>query len=191
MLQRFRTNCKCGNFLKIEFEVGSNGVQIHCQCGELLVEYLKDVSDSPLETLNQAFQTEIGDWENTERIEAKPAAPVEQQNILRQTTRQFGEYTLIQELGKGAMGKVYLACGKNGEKVALKVLSKPENSSMVDYFLREAMVLRQLQHKNIVKMRGCGNSNGMRREENHPPGHQAAEYLHHREHSRFFRGMPA
>lgn len=57
------------------------------------------------------------------------------------------------------MGKVYLAQGSSGEKVEVKVLTKPENPTMIEYFLREARVLCQLQHRNIVKIAGCGNCN--------------------------------
>jgi len=65
---------------------------------------------------------------------------------------QLGSYTIIEELGSGAMGTVYRAEGESGE-VALKVvhphlLTQPD---VLSRFEREARVGQSLNHENIVR----------------------------------------
>jgi len=63
-------------------------------------------------------------------------------------------YTTIRELGRGAMGVVYLARhNQSGRMVALKLIA-PESAatrSAIDRFLREMSVISQLKHPNIVE----------------------------------------
>ncbi|HVS39420.1 MAG TPA: FHA domain-containing serine/threonine-protein kinase [Gemmataceae bacterium] len=73
-------------------------------------------------------------------------------------------YRLIRELGRGSMGLVYLAVRRNDFwPVALKTIIPAAGGSeaQVTRFLREAGILRQLEHPNIVAFRDMGESGGM------------------------------
>ena len=77
-------------------------------------------------------------------------AKVEQQEELPE---KIGPYTVLESLGKGGMGEVFLAqdpvCGR---KVALKrIRAEPKaNKTIQDRFLREAQVASVLSHPSIV-----------------------------------------
>ncbi len=64
-------------------------------------------------------------------------------------------YEVIEELGKGGMGKVYKAVDKEiNEEVAIKLL-KPEiasDESTVERFRNELKFARKIAHKNVCKM---------------------------------------
>lgn len=78
--------------------------------------------------------------------------------------KQFGRYRIEQELGKGAMGVVYLAEDTQlGRKVALKI---PKRSSLKDAvslerFYREARTTSQLRHNNICPVFDVGDIDGV------------------------------
>jgi serine/threonine-protein kinase len=70
-------------------------------------------------------------------------------------------YRVVRELGRGSMGVVYLAVRDSDQDlVALKTLVEKGQPSpqAVARFLREASVLQQLRHPNIVAYRDMGNS---------------------------------
>jgi serine/threonine protein kinase len=77
---------------------------------------------------------------------------------------KLGRYNIIRELGKGAMGVVYLARDPMiGRLVALKTLRAPEAGESVldlrefhDRFLREAQAAGNLSHPNIVTLHDVG-----------------------------------
>ena len=79
------------------------------------------------------------------------------------TFQPVGHYTALRELGRGAMGVVYLARHKQtGLQVALKAIV-PESAttrSAIDRFLREMSVISQLKHPNIVEWLEQGTSQG-------------------------------
>ena len=68
-----------------------------------------------------------------------------------------GRYTLERELGRGGMAMVYLAHGRDGAEVALKVLN-PDLGSTIggDRFRREIRVATRLQHPNILSVLDSG-----------------------------------
>ena len=66
-----------------------------------------------------------------------------------------GRYQIIEELGKGGMGKVYKALDTEiGERVAVKLL-KPEiaaDENMIRRFKNELKLARKITHKNVCRM---------------------------------------
>ncbi len=72
-------------------------------------------------------------------------------------------YRLVRELGKGGMGIVYLALRQSDQAVvALKTIRPTGDASRedVERFLREADILRRLDHPHIVGFREMGEANG-------------------------------
>jgi serine/threonine-protein kinase len=72
-------------------------------------------------------------------------------------------YLIVREVGRGAMGLVSMALRKSdGALVALKTIMPAVAGSRanVDRFFREASILRELEHPNIVAFREMGESNG-------------------------------
>jgi tetratricopeptide (TPR) repeat protein/predicted Ser/Thr protein kinase len=76
-----------------------------------------------------------------------------------------GRYQIIEELGKGGMGKVYRALDKQlNEEVALKLI-RPEISSdkkTVERFSNELKISRKIVHKNIARMYDLNEEKGTR-----------------------------
>lgn len=69
-------------------------------------------------------------------------------------------YRLERLLGRGGMGTVFLACSDRGEKVAVKLISPTtsEDPAAVARFLREAAIIRRLEHPGIVGYRAVGKA---------------------------------
>jgi len=76
-----------------------------------------------------------------------------------------GRYQIIEELGKGGMGKVYKALDTEiREKIALKLLN-PEISSdreTIERFRNELKLARKIAHRNVCKMYDLGEEKGTR-----------------------------
>jgi serine/threonine-protein kinase len=73
-------------------------------------------------------------------------------------------YDLVRELGRGGMGVVHLAVRRaDGVVVALKTIlpAVAGTRQQVERFLREADVLRQLEHPNIVAFQEMGEAGGL------------------------------
>jgi serine/threonine-protein kinase len=71
-------------------------------------------------------------------------------------------YKLVRQLGKGAMGVVYLTRRKSdGRLVAVKLI-RPEDPKpdQIQRFLRESKILRQLKHPHIVQFGQLGEFAG-------------------------------
>ena len=79
------------------------------------------------------------------------------------TPQPVPHYSTLRELGRGAMGVVYLAQHhRTGRKVALKLIV-PESAaarSAIDRFLREMTVISKLKHPNIVEWLEQGTTGG-------------------------------
>jgi serine/threonine protein kinase/Tfp pilus assembly protein PilF len=84
-------------------------------------------------------------------------------NELSRGTTFAGRYEIIEELGKGGMGKVYRAEDKKiKEEVALKLI-KPEIASdkkTIERFSHELKTARKIRHKNVCGMYDLGESKG-------------------------------
>ncbi|MCX7701309.1 MAG: serine/threonine protein kinase, partial [Gemmataceae bacterium] len=76
--------------------------------------------------------------------------------------QRIGPFELKEELGSGAMGTVYKAVYEDGRVVALKVISLglANNETAIRRFEREAEILKQLKHPNIVRLFGAGRTKG-------------------------------
>ncbi|MGD2246060.1 MAG: protein kinase [Candidatus Aminicenantes bacterium] len=74
-----------------------------------------------------------------------------------------GRYQIIEELGKGGMGKVYKALDKDiNEKVALKLI-KPEISAdknTIKRFQNELKYARKISHRNVCRMYDLNKEKG-------------------------------
>jgi len=77
---------------------------------------------------------------------------------------RLAHYGILEPIGKGAMGEVYLAEDtKLDRKVALKVLplELADNDGRRDRFQREAKALAALNHPNIVAIHSVEESDGI------------------------------
>jgi serine/threonine protein kinase len=74
-----------------------------------------------------------------------------------------GRYQVIEELGKGGMGKVYKVFDtKIKEKIALKLI-KPDIASdreTIERFSNELRLARKVRHKNVCQMFDLGETEG-------------------------------
>jgi len=85
-----------------------------------------------------------------------------QQNLLR-SGEMFGQYRVVRLLGRGGMGEVYEAEHTTlGLRFALKLLP-PDfaiQAGSLERFRREARVMAQLHHPNIIRVDEFGEANG-------------------------------
>jgi serine/threonine protein kinase len=81
----------------------------------------------------------------------------------RSTGYKIDRYVLLEMIGQGGMGRVYLAKDSRlNRRVALKILSpeRVNNPRAIARFQREARVGAQLQHENLVRIYDEGESDG-------------------------------
>ncbi len=80
------------------------------------------------------------------------------------TNERLGKWLLFKELGRGGMGRVYLAQEEiGGRQAAVKVLAAElaQDSGFLQRFQREIEALQKLDHPNIVRFFEAGFENGM------------------------------
>jgi serine/threonine protein kinase len=71
-----------------------------------------------------------------------------------------GPYRLLEVIGRGGMGAVYLAERADGEvtqQVAVKLLPPGAGATQREHFLQERQILASLTHPNIARMLGAGH----------------------------------
>ncbi len=75
----------------------------------------------------------------------------------------LGGYKILDQIGKGQMGGVYKAVHNFGQLVALKILpaSRAKNTHTLGRFQREARLLTQLDHPNVVRAYQVGEGGGV------------------------------
>ncbi|UCG68222.1 MAG: protein kinase [Thermoplasmata archaeon] len=100
-----------------------------------------------------------------EEIPASPTKTLETPTEELTTGSTFaGRYQIIEELGKGGMGKVYKVIDtKIKEKVALKLL-KPEIASdkkTIERFSNELKFARKIRHENVCQMYDLNEEEGI------------------------------
>ncbi|CAD6333319.1 unnamed protein product [Miscanthus lutarioriparius] len=61
------------------------------------------------------------------------------------------------KLGEGGFGPVYKGKLEDGQEIAVKTLSKKSKQGL-DEFKNEVMLIAKLQHRNLVRLIGCGIS---------------------------------
>jgi len=91
-----------------------------------------------------------------------PFAPAPTENGLP-LPREFGDYELLEEIGRGGMGVVYKARQKSlNRMVALKMVRDPQLASQMDRarFQGEAESVARLKHVNIVTVHEVGEFEG-------------------------------
>jgi WD40 repeat protein len=71
--------------------------------------------------------------------------------------RQFGRYQILQELGRGGMGRVYRAFDPELKReVALKTMLPGNDPQLMNRFMQEAAAMAKLSQPNIVKVYDMG-----------------------------------
>jgi serine/threonine protein kinase/Flp pilus assembly protein TadD len=106
-----------------------------------------------------AQETSIGDaFEDC----AENAAAVFGRSESTQIGRRVGAYEIVEELGRGGMGAVYLAARADGEfekRVAIKVLKRgTDTDETLRRFRAERQILAQLDHPHIAHLLDAGTT---------------------------------
>ncbi|MDQ7780443.1 MAG: protein kinase, partial [Planctomycetota bacterium] len=131
-----------------------------------LANLLREHEEALRETTRPGRATERADSGETIRAtDSSGRGPVPQADPGPQRSEgvPFGHYLLLQELGRGAMGKVFKACDtKLNRVVALKqiLLEDPGEHELIARFMREARVAARLKHPNIVSVHDVGEVDG-------------------------------
>jgi serine/threonine-protein kinase len=101
--------------------------------------------------------------EDTRREADEASSSAGSNRTLAEPQSTIGSYALEGKIGAGGMGVVYLARHRGtGQRVALKVIVPESAASQaaLQRFLREADVLRKLNHPRIVKFLELGLAGG-------------------------------
>lgn len=94
---------------------------------------------------------------------SKDSSPARPRRSEPRISPEFGRYLLDRELGRGAMGVVYLARDRQLDRqVALKIpfFGQDENTDCVERFYREARAMATLHHPNLCPVFDVGEIDG-------------------------------
>ncbi|MFP4687619.1 MAG: protein kinase domain-containing protein, partial [bacterium] len=97
------------------------------------------------------------------REETAASSTDRQEEPGEEVIRKFGDYDLLEPLGRGGMGVVYRAKHRlHNREVALKLLLGGDQASkvQVERFLRETKTLSRLQHAHIISIHDIGEAEG-------------------------------
>lgn len=80
-----------------------------------------------------------------------------------QTPERIGGYELLEEVGRGGMGRVYRARSTDGRIVALKMLAPHLTDREIQRkrFFQEAEIAMRLEHPNLVRALEAGEEDGV------------------------------
>ena len=96
------------------------------------------------------------------QLEAPPAGGAEEERIADLRGETVGVYRLIEPLGRGGMGEVYLgerADGRFEQKVAVKLVKRGMDSvEILRRFARERRILARLEHPGIARLLDGGET---------------------------------
>ncbi|XP_051128446.1 cysteine-rich receptor-like protein kinase 44 [Andrographis paniculata] len=132
------------------------GKSLKCDCGRAqAIVVAASVSASViLAAVIGALVVRMGKEESRRRRETGKRDAVESVQYtfgaIRAATDNFSDE---KKLGQGGFGAVYEGLLPNGEKIAIKRLSK-DSAQGLSEFKNEVVLLARLQHKNLVKLRG-------------------------------------
>jgi serine/threonine-protein kinase len=97
------------------------------------------------------------------RVPPPSAVSQKQKEKSDKPEQKIDKYTILKKIGEGGMGVVYLAQdSQTQEQVVVKLVKmeavpKADQKRMLEMFIREAQVLREMSHPYIVQFKGCGN----------------------------------
>ena len=133
-------------------------------CRELIMVTARDtVRDVPLgETLaSGAMPSDRDALAETLAPDELTATPTKKTALPRPGPHsRFGRYELLDRLGAGAMGVVWLAEDPElKRKLAVKVLKRPD-ASLTDRLVREAQSMARVNHPNVVAVYDVGIADG-------------------------------
>ena len=102
----------------------------------------------------------IWEMESRSSAEASPPQPASAPQP-RSDSDRLGPYRLLEKLGQGGQGVVYLALDTRlGRKVALKTLGATFDSTFTERFAREATAAARLDHPGICGVHEAGEIDG-------------------------------
>ncbi|MFN8575275.1 MAG: serine/threonine-protein kinase [Candidatus Sericytochromatia bacterium] len=147
----------------------SQGLKYYIYIGESVegphdMEYIKSMNLNSATKICPEGSTEWTSLEDFQRIKTSSLPPVNEFLPLSSQEpipTKIGKYNVVNEIGRGGMGSVYLAIDEVlNRKVAIKELKIDEHkrrdseayNTMMRRFKKEAQILAQLNHKNIVSV---------------------------------------
>lgn len=130
----------------------------------LLEEYQRRVTSGG-KPRAEDFREEAGEcYAEFQRLLGEGAAPAGRSDgAAEEFPREFGDYHLVEVLGRGGFGVVYRAVQRSlARPVALKVLGAEwgEGHEMLDRFRRGAQAAAQVEHDHVVRIHDYGVVNG-------------------------------
>lgn len=117
----------------------------------------------PDRTLRLGSNPTIGDNFSPPPSEHSAAATPTPALSTEASLREFGDYVLLELIGRGGMGVVYLAQQKSLDRlVAIKMIKRSSEATDDDIrrFIREAQAAARLQHPHIVDVFEIGEIDG-------------------------------
>lgn len=78
---------------------------------------------------------------------------------MRAVTR-LGRYELIDELGAGGMGTVFVACERSAKVIRRRDDGGPSRVDLVGLMTNEASIVARLAHENVVRIHRLGEQDG-------------------------------
>ncbi|WP_339910972.1 serine/threonine-protein kinase [Symmachiella dynata] len=141
----------------------------HCEQCEAMAKELDSTSDSLVALLRTSNATDPND----EDSEIQLAIQAVVSRTLRKTMsnwtaarlpEQFGRYRIIDQLGSGGMGSVFLAWDNElDRKVALKIphFFVQDHVKVRERFMREAKLAAQIAHSHICRVYDVGELDGL------------------------------